>query len=121
MKNALLIYGDAQEQKHKYARELWKDSGAGILVDAISFYQNRQKTYNKCTQITDLILVLGCPGNFDYQKFFNDITDGVHIKKRGKEPILIRPRFVFVSVSHEFNASSSMKERFEFEDFSLPF
>lgn len=124
MKKALIIYGDAPEYKHMYCRKLWKDSGAGILVDAISFSENRQKTYNKCTQITDLVLVLGCPERFDYSKFFNAITDGVYIKKRGREPILINPKFVFMSVSHMYELSwhsGSMKERFEFEHFSLPF
>ena len=126
---ALIIYGSDREQKIQKAREYFFNAKSGLLVDAMKFARNPQKTYNRCTADTDIIVVLECQANFDFEIFFNAITEGVEIKKRHKEPIRIYPRLVFVSHCTQLMAawnSRSFRERFKslnmdtyFED--LPF
>jgi hypothetical protein len=121
---ALILYGNDQEAARNAALQIYK-RGYSLLVDAKKFEYRTQHVYNQCSPDTTVIVVLDCPSNYEYEKYFTAITDGVDIKKRGKPPIRIHPRIVFHStarsngISYLFNAS--MKARFDFTANDFPF
>ena len=117
-KKALLIIGQNSSGKSQLAKNISKDFVNPVFLSRYDFMSNKgfvipHFVFSNCVQDTNLIIVDDCRKDFDFELFFNLISNYVTVQKLAREPFEISPKFIFISEECPNHMGSSFTHRFE--------
>jgi hypothetical protein len=121
MRKAILIEGPINSGKSRLARKIAKYSVSenAILVDGRTKILDCKYSFSECTVNTNFIIIDDLDLNINsIEEFYNFVTEGILVHKRGLNPFHINPEFIFCCNSSKkltkSKKSISFKRRFDF-------
>jgi len=121
MKKAIIITGPTRSGKTFKAHQIasqFPEREVEWFYFAGRNHRDLSYAFNECTPKTKLIILEELNKNTDFSFYFNAMTEGLMINKKGKKPFVIHPQFVFTCNTElnqdDFkNLGDSFKDRFE--------
>ncbi|MFA5299162.1 MAG: hypothetical protein WC389_13220 [Lutibacter sp.] len=91
-----------------------------IEINGRDFEAREAVKYTACNLNTTLVHINDCKNRFNIENLFNDITDGIKVKKLFQDPFTIHPKIILSSNQTIIIEGESAKDRviqFEFSDY----
>jgi hypothetical protein len=120
MKKGIIITGPQASGKTTKAREIAsqfpKENVVWLFARDKRHYSS-PFAFSDCTENTQLIIVEEIMKARDVEFFFNCISEGVWVNKRGKNPFIINPQIVLVCqseiIKNQLPEGASFTHRFD--------
>ena len=77
-----------------------------------TFDSTNKHKYQTCRTITSCLHINDLPKIFDVECLFNDITEGIEIERKGKDPLKIQPKIMISTNQTLMIEGDSAKDRF---------
>lgn len=111
---AIIFQGVERTGKTRLMKRIAKEFKNPKWLDYAVFHRGRSRfAFQGLEKNVDLVIIDDCPSNFNWEMFFDVLTNGVTVEKKGESPFEIKPKFIFCTNYPVHFYGDSFTRRFE--------